>query len=41
MEIKNIYRFIAILYIMAKFVKNGWIKFKNQTEEKIDGPIEF
>ena len=32
----------AILYIMAKFVEmDEKIKFKDKTEEKIDGPIEF
>ena len=42
MDVKYIYPFIAILYIMGKFVEmDEKIKFKDQTEEKIDDPIEF
>ena len=37
---KTIYPVIAILYFMTKFVEmDDGTKFKDQTEEKIDGPV--
>jgi hypothetical protein len=37
---KTIYPVIVILYFMTKFVEmDDRTKFKDQTEEKIDGPV--
>ena len=39
-KVKTIYRVIAILYFTAKFVEmDDRTKFKDQTEEKIDGLV--
>jgi hypothetical protein len=39
-QVKSIYPFITILYFMAKFVEmDERIKFKDQTEEMIGGPV--